>query len=59
MIRSVIAFFRTTFTTDDEGNAVTEYAVCLGLIVLASIVAVTALGVSISEVFTNVSDIFS
>lgn len=59
MSRSVIAFFRTTFTTDDEGNAVTEYAVCLGLIVLASIVAVTALGVSISEVFTNVTGIFS
>jgi len=55
----VIAFFRTTFTTDDEGNTVTEYAVCLGLIVLASIVAVTALGVSMSSVFTNVADIFS
>ncbi len=59
MSRSVIASSRALFTTDDEGNAVTEYAVCLGLIVLASIVAVTALGVSISEVFTNVTDIFS
>ena len=59
MSRSVIAFLRTMFTTDDEGNTVTEYAVCLGLIVLASIVAVTALGVSMSGVFTNVADIFS
>ena len=59
MSHSLIAFFRALLTTDDEGNAVTEYAVCLGLIVLASIVAVTALGVSISEVFTNVADIFS
>ncbi len=56
---SVAAFFRTMFTTDDEGNAVTEYAVCLGLIVLASIIAVTALGVSMSNVFTNVAEIFS
>ena len=59
MSRSVIASFRALLTTDDEGNAVTEYAVCLGLIVLASIVAVTALGVSMSAVFTNVADIFS
>ncbi|MCH8969212.1 MAG: Flp family type IVb pilin [Planctomycetes bacterium] len=54
-----MAFFRALFTTDDEGNTVTEYAVCLALIVLASIVAVTALGVSMSSVFTNVADIFS
>ncbi len=59
MIRSVIAFFRTTFTIDDEGNAVTEYAVCLGLIVLACILAVNALGVSISELFQDLADLIS
>ncbi len=59
MNRSVIVFLRAIFTTDVEGNTVTEYAVCLGLIVLASIVAVTALGESMSQVFTNVADIFS
>ncbi len=59
MIRSVIAFFRTTFTTDDEGNAVTEYAVCLGLIVLACILAVIALGVSISELFQDLAVLVS
>ena len=59
MIRSVIAFFRTTFTTDDEGNAVTEYAVCLALIVLGCILAVNALGVTISELFPDLAELIS
>ncbi len=59
MSRSVIAFFRALFTTDDEGNAVTEYAVCLALIVLASILAVNSLGVAISELFPDLAELIS
>ena len=59
MSRSVIAFFRALLTTDDEGNAVTEYAVCLALIVLGSILAVNALGVTISELFPDLAELIS
>jgi Flp pilus assembly pilin Flp len=57
--RSVISCFRALFTTNDEGNAVTEYAVCLALIVLASIFAVNALGVAISELFPDLASLIS
>ncbi len=46
-------------TTNDEGNAITEYAVCLALIVLASIVAVNALGVAISDLFPDLAELIS
>ena len=46
MSRLVIAFFRALLATDDEGNAVTEYAVCPALIALARILAMNALGVA-------------
>jgi Flp pilus assembly pilin Flp len=55
----VISLFRALFTTNDEGNAVTEYAICLALIVLASILAVNALGVAISELFPNLASLVS
>ncbi len=59
MSRSVIAFSRALFTTEDEGDAVTEYAVCLALIVLASILAVNALGVAISELLPELAGLIS
>ena len=59
MSRSVIAFLRLLLTTNDEGNAVTEYAVCLALIVLASILAVNALGVAISELFPDLAELIN
>lgn len=59
MSHSLIAFFRALLTTDDEGNAVTEYAVCLALIVLASILAVNALGVAISDLFPDLAELIS
>ena len=46
MSHALITFFRALLTTDDEGNAVTEYAVCLALIALARILAMNALGVA-------------
>ncbi len=59
MSRSVIASFRFLLTTNDEGNAVTAYAVCPALIVLASILAVNALGVAISELFPDLAGLIS
>jgi len=55
----VIASFRALLTTNDEGNAVTEYAVSLALIVLACILAVNALGVAISELFPDLAELIS
>jgi Flp pilus assembly pilin Flp len=55
----LIASFRALLTTDDEGNAVTEYAVCLALIVLGCILAVNALGVAISELFPDLAGLIS
>lgn len=43
----------------DHGNAVTEYAVCLALIVLAGILAVAALGMAVSELFPDLGDYIS
>ena len=59
MSHSLIAFFRAVLTTGDEGNAVTEYAVCLALIVLASILAVNSLGVAISDMFPDLAELIS
>ncbi len=59
MSGSVIVSFRALLTTHDEGNAVTEYAVCLALIVLGCILAVNALGVTISELFPDLAELIS
>ena len=45
------------FAKAAQGNAATEYAVCLALIVLASILAVTALGVAMSELFPDLASL--
>ncbi len=59
MNRWNIADYRELITTDDEGNAVTAYAVCPALIVLACILAVNALGVAISELFPDLAGLIS
>ncbi len=59
MSHSLIAIIRAMLTTDDEGNAVTEYAVCLALIVLGSILAVTALGTAMSDLFPDLAELVS
>ena len=46
------------FTREDQGLSVTEYAICLALIVLASILGITALGVAISELFPDLAEYF-
>ena len=45
------------FAEAAQGNAITEYVLCLALIVLASILAVTALGVAMSELFPDLASL--
>jgi Flp pilus assembly pilin Flp len=45
------------FCAQDDGNTVTEYAVMLSLIVLASIAAIAALGEKITQIFQRVAQI--
>ena len=45
------------FAKETQGNAITEYAICLALIVLASILAVTSLGVAMSELFPDLASL--
>lgn len=47
------------FARAAQGNAVAEYALCLASIVLASISAVSALGVAISELFPDLAGLIS
>ena len=56
MNRRKIFVWTGRFHDEEQGNAATEYAVCLALIVLASIVAVAALGVTISELLPDLAD---
>jgi pilus assembly protein Flp/PilA len=41
------------FWKDQEGPTATEYALLAGLIALVIVIAVTALGISVSGVFSN------
>jgi len=51
--RAVKRFFQEV-----RGVTVSEYAVCLALIIVASIGAVTALGVVVSELFPDLAECF-
>lgn len=42
--------------TDEEGQAITEYALIIGLIVLVVIIALTALGGKINDIFEALVD---
>jgi pilus assembly protein Flp/PilA len=44
------------FIADEEGASAVEYALLVGLIAVAIVGAVTALGTKISTMFTNVSN---
>ena len=43
------------FVTDEDGPTAVEYAVMLALIIVACIVAVQAIGTSVSTTFSNVA----
>lgn len=45
------------FIKQDAGNAVSEYAVCLAMIVLGCIVALTALGAAVSALFPELAEL--
>ncbi len=41
---------------DDEGATLVEYGLVVSLIAVAAIVAITALGTSVSQTFTNIAN---
>jgi len=43
------------FLKDEEGASAIEYALIAGLVAVAIVVALTALGTDISALFTNIS----
>jgi Flp pilus assembly pilin Flp len=45
----------TRFKCHEEGQAVVEYAVLVSLIVVAALVAITATGTSVSNLFDSIS----
>ena len=47
--------FIKRFMVEEEGANATEYALVIGLIALAIVVAVTSVGTSLSTAFTNIS----
>lgn len=46
----------TRLLKEESGQAVTEYALIIGLILLVVIVAITGLGSKIKEIFENLVD---
>jgi pilus assembly protein Flp/PilA len=51
---SVYCYFKSLFSAE-EGQDLIEYALIVGLLALAAVVAMTALGGSISDMWTAVS----
>jgi pilus assembly protein Flp/PilA len=45
----------TRFAKDEDGAALVEYGLLVGLIAVVCITAVTLLGTQINEVFTNIT----
>ena len=43
------------FTHEDTGAETVEYALVLGLLAIAAVVAITALGTSVSGIYTSVT----
>jgi len=50
LLRKIVAFIN-----DEEGASAVEYGLLVGLIAVAIIVAVTALGTKLSALFTSVT----
>jgi pilus assembly protein Flp/PilA len=46
--------FVSRFRRDDEGAALVEYGLLVGLIAVVCIVAITALGTEISNIFSTI-----
>ena len=44
------------FVTEDTGAETVEYALVLGLLAIAAVVAITALGTSVSGIYTSVKN---
>ncbi len=47
------------FRREDEGAALVEYGMLVGLIAVICVVAVTALGTEVSTIFSNIANALS
>ena len=52
---SKVFSFAKSFLSDEEGASLVEYALLIALIALACVVALTATGQSISDMFTRMN----
>ena len=52
---NLVTKVRSLFTRRDEGASLAEYALLLALIALVCIAVVTALGVKIQDIFTDIT----
>jgi pilus assembly protein Flp/PilA len=59
MDRSLMGSLINRFRHDDEGAALVEYGMLVGLIAVICVVAVTALGTEISIAFSNIASALS
>jgi len=62
MMRHLFTFiplwFRT-FGEEEKGTELVEYALVLGLVTAASVMALSTMGSTVSESFSNVANLFS
>jgi len=56
MFASVLTKAVARFVRDQRGATMLEYGLLVGLVAIAAVVAVTALGSSLSTMFTNASN---
>jgi len=55
MFASVLTKVVARFVRDQRGATMLEYGLLVGLVAIAAVMAVTALGTSLSTMFTNAS----
>ena len=56
MIASVLSKVVARFVRDQRGATMVEYGLLLGLVAIAAIVGLTALGTAINSMFNSVED---
>jgi pilus assembly protein Flp/PilA len=56
MFASVLTKVAARFVRDQRGATMLEYGLLVGLVAIAAILAVTAMGTALSTMFTNASN---
>ena len=57
-MRKVLAIFQK-LQTDEDGASLVEYAVLLGILLLVTVAAISLLGTTVSNIFTNTNNLIS